>query len=1783
MGAGSSTEQRSPEQPPEGSSTPAEPEPSGGGPSAEAAPDTTGDPAIAAADPATKLLQKNGQLSTINGVAEQDELSLQEGDLNGQEGARNGQGALNGQEEEEVIVTDVGQRDSEDVSERDSDKEMAAKSAVVQDVTEDGQEETPEIIEQIPSSESNLDELTQPTESQANDIGFKKVFKFVGFKFTVKKDKTEKPDTVQLLTVKKDEGEGAAGAGDHQDPNLGAGEAASKESELKQSTEKPEETLKREQSHAEISPPAESSQAMVEECKEEGEEKQEKEPSKSAESPTSPVTSDTGSTFKKFFTQGWAGWRKKTSFRKPKEDEVEASEKKKEQEPEKVDTEENGKAEADSEKLTASEQAHPQEPAESAHEPRLSAEYEKVELPSEEQVSGSQGPSEEKPAPLATEVFDEKIEVHQEEVVAEVHVSTVEERTEQKMEVEETAGSVPAEELVEMNAEPQEAEPAKELVKLKETCVSGEDPTQGADLSPDEKVLSKPAEGVVSEVEMLSSQERTKVQGSPLKKLFTSTGLKKLSGKKQKGKRGGGDEESGEHTQVPADSPDSHEEQKGESSASSPEEPEEITCLEKGLAEVQQDGEAEEGATSDGEKKREGVTPWASFKKMVTPKKRVRRPSESDKEDELDKVKSATLSSTESAASEMQEEMKGSVEEPKPEEPKRKVDTSVSWEALICVGSSKKRARKGSSSDEEGGPKTMGGDNQKADEAGKDKETGTDGILAGSQEHDPGQGSSSPEQAGSPTEGEGVSTWESFKRLVTPRKKSKSKLEEKSEDSIAGSGVEHSTPDAEPGKEESWVSIKKFIPGRRKKRPDGKQEQAPVEDAGPAGANEDDSDVPAVVPLSEYDAVEREKMEAQQAQKSAEQPEQKAAAEVSKELSESQGHTMAAAVVDGIRAATIIEERSPSWISASVTEPLEQGEAEATPLTGEVLEREVIAEEETPMVSEPLPENRATRGDSVVSEAELTPEAVTAAETAGPLGAEEGTEASAAEETTEMVSAVSQLTDSPDTTEEATPVQEVEGGVPDIEEQERRTQEVLLAVAEKVKEESLLPGTSGPEDALQPVQRAEAERPEEDAEAPGPKKETDVVLKVDAQEAKTEPFTQGKVMGQTTPESFEKAPQVTETMESSELVTTCQAETLAGVKSQEMVMEQAIPPDSAETPTDSETDGSTPVADFDTPGTTQKDKTVEIHEENEVASGTQSGGTEAEAVPAQKERPPAPSSFVFQEETKEQSKMEDTLEHTDKGVSVETVPILSKTEETQEAGQFADEKTEDVPFVEGLEGSVDTAITVSQEKVTEVALKDEGTEEAECKKDDALELQSHAQSAPSPVEREMVIQVERERMEAESTHVNEEKLEHETAVTVSEEVSKQLLQTVNVPIIDGAKEVSSLEGSPPPCRGQEEAACTKIQVQSSEASFTLTAAAEEEKVLGETVNILETGETLAPTGAHLVLEEKCSEKNEDFAAHPGEDAVPAGPECRAKSTPVIVSATTEKGLSSDLEGEKTTSLEWKSDEVSEQVACQEVKVSVAIEEDLEPENGILELETKSSKLVQNIIQTAVDQFVRTEETATEMLTSELQTQAHMIKADNQDAGQETEKEGEEPQASAQDETQIASAKEESESTAVGQAHSDISKDMSEASEKTMTVEIEGSTVNDQQLEEVVLPSEEEGDGAGTKSVPEDDGHALLAERIEKSLVEPKEDEKGGDVDDPENQNSALVDTDASGGLTKESPDTNGPKQKEKEDAQEAEFQEGKVHSESDKAITTQAQEEVQKQERESAKSELTES
>lgn len=1651
----------------------------------------------------------------------------------------------------------VGQRESEDVNERASDKVMAAGSVVAQDLAKDGQEEMPEIIDQIPSSESNLEELIQPTDSQANDVGFKKVFKFVGFKFTVKKDKTEKSDTVQLLTVKKEEGEGsgaADGAGDHQEPSQETGQAAAKDSELKQSTEKPEETLKHEPSNTEISLQAESGQA-AEEGKEDGEDKQ-KEPTKSPESPASPVASETASPFKKFFTQGWAGWRKKTSFRKPKEEELEASEKKKDQEPEKGDMQEPEKIEDPSEKVAASEQERPQEISESVDAARLSAEFEQVELPSEDQV---QGPPEERPAPLATEVFDDKVEI-----VAEVHVRMPEKKTEEEKAEGEAVEPLPSEKGVDSQAELEKAEPPEEPGKMKAMCTPGGDHPQPADLSPEEKAPSAHPEGVASEADMLSSQERMKVQGSPLKKLFTSTGLKKLSGKKQKGKRGGGgDEESGEHHQVAAESPDSADEQKGESSASSPEEPEEIACLEKGLADTQQEGEAEEGTTSDGEKKREGVTPWASFKKMVTPKKRVRRLSESDKEDELEKVKSATLSSTESAASEMQEEAKGSGEEQKPEEPKRRVDTSVSWEALICVGSSKKRARKASSSDDEGEPKTMGGDGQKPDDAGKDKETGPDAALASSQEQDQGPGSPSPEQAGSPTEGEGVSTWESFKRLVTPRKKSKSKLEEKSEDAVPGSVAEHSTSDAEPGKEESWVSIKKFIPGRRKKRSDGKAEHATAEDVGPPEVNEDDSDVPAVVPLSEYDAVEREKIEAQQAQKSEEKPEQLVAVAVSEELSTNLVHGMKVTVLDGARAVSSVEERSPSWISASVTETLEETEEEAKPLTGEVLEGEVLAEE-TSVVTKTLPEGQDATDDTVVSEAELTSEAVTAAEGAEAFCAEEAAEASGAEETTDMVSAVSQLTDSPETTEEATPVQEVEGGVPDLEDQERRTQEVLRAVAEKVREGSPLPDSRGPEDMIQTTGDVEAkileklDGAEEDAPGLDLKKESDAVLEVKAQEAKAETLTQAEVVVQATPEGFEKVPAVTDSVDSSEPRSTCQAETLVGVKS-ELILEQAVAPDSAETLTDSETNGSTPVADLEALPGTQQEQILEMREDSQVP--------EAEAVSVPEQLPPTPASFPSQEEIKGHSETEEVLEHIDKEVPVETVPILSKMDAIEEEGQFTGGESREKALLEGPVTGADLKTTESQE-TSEVVLEDEAPKESEFQKDDDIEVHSPTPS-PAPVQGEEIVQEE----EVEPAQATQEELEQKPAVTTSEELHKHLEQTDGVAVLHGEEEVTAWEGSPRPV--QEEAVRTEVQVQTPEASLTPAAAAVEEKVLEETAKIVETTETRESADTQLVPEEESSEKDKDLTAQPGDIEAPTGTEAQLESAPMTTAAAPEGGISADLEGEKSPPRRPSPEEEGAPSAGPEVQGSETRKGDGKAETEISKLETESSKLVQNVIQTVVDQLVSSEETA-----ADFQTQAPPMIADAPEGRAHPETEEGEPQATARDGTQAVVANGEATLTAGEQAHSDVCEAVSEASVEVASVEVEPSSINDQQLEEAVLLSEEKKEATGIESVAEDGDRAGLEERLEGSLSEPQEDEKGHVVE-RENQHSALEGVAAPGGLSKESPDTDGPTLKEKEGGQEVEFPEGKIHSELEEEIKTETQDDTQKQEGEPTKSEPT--
>ncbi|XP_010197832.2 A-kinase anchor protein 12 isoform X2 [Colius striatus] len=1049
----------------------------------------------------------------------------------------------------------------------------------------DAEKEDSHAVKQLPSLEEEAEEHT--SEPQSYDLGFKKVFKFVGFRFTVKKEKTGKSEPVQLLTVKK-ETQAAEGAGDEKEVSS---EEIVMPEDAPSTEDNTKDTLKNEKTEDESPKTPEANEIC---------------------SQSAALATDTTSSLRKFFTQGWTGFRKKKSFRKPKEDELlpstkeedqekeeatlttENSEKKSEfekqdeernvtevtieehekdqtkgeqQESEKIvadtgvkaiekeeliehdeqaqkegiaagvvkdsteekkadddregklvevsedlgkkeeETEEGGKESEVTEKSLETRSEVPLVTDNVNGELKTSSEavaageklesMEKSEIDDRTEVSSEAGPlateisSEQlkpegregdKPAPPGKETFNEKteeVEFKMSPTAEDISPEEAPDRTTEKRESKEHERKLPldspglktfstSEHSVDTEGDQQSIKPTDGLQGKTDIVTSDTvKPDEiTPEITPEEAAEKRPPEGVTNEAELLSSQEKTKLQGSPLKKLFTGTGLKKLSGKKHKGKR----EESklgeqGEQIQHLSDSPDSPEEQKGESSASSPEEMNEVPSLEKSVN-GNQVTENEDAAVSDVERKRESVTPWASFKKMVTPKKRVRRSSESDKEEEIDKTKSVATPATENTVDENQGELKENGIDQKPEktteEPKRKVDTSVSWEAFICVGSSKKRARKSSSSDEETEHK-LGQENQKPEESGQSKETAADGILASSQESDQGQGNSSPEQAGSPSEGEGISTWESFKRLVTPRRRSKTRMEERTEDSVVGSSLEHSTSDGEPGKDESWVPFRKLMPGRRKKKSDGKPAPSHLKQARDdmAETTEEDSDIPAVVPLSEYEAAEQEKIEAQQTKDAEVMREKTSEEERAEKLEETlrieqacEGlvHAVTVTVVEGERAVTSIEERSPSWISAALTECIEQAKEEEEKETEKMFESDVIVEEAV-VADKTVSETRKdVSDDTTASETELTSEAVTALEERAEAScAEEMMEVSLAEETTEMVSAVSQLLETPDTTEEVTPVQEVEATEKNLKELDKQTQKVLHEVAERVK------------------------------------------------------------------------------------------------------------------------------------------------------------------------------------------------------------------------------------------------------------------------------------------------------------------------------------------------------------------------------------------------------------------------------------------------------------------------------------------------------------------------------------------------------------------------------------------------------------------------------------------------------------------------------------------------------------------------------------------------------------
>ncbi|CAI5695831.1 unnamed protein product [Oreochromis niloticus] len=289
------------------------------------------------------------------------------------------------------------------------------------------------------------------------------------------------------------------------------------------------------------------------------------------------------------------------------------------------------------------------------------------------------------------------------------------------------------------------------------------------------------------EGEMLNSQEKEKVQASPLKKLMSGSSFRSLS-KKQKAKKSSDTKITDSQEQVSdqlLSSTESAENQKDESPAQ-PSAPA---------------AEEEDSA-------------WAAFKKLLTPKKRNKTPSLSNE----------------------QAQISGSVDEAKPsegerisdhstEEGKKRKDSSVSWEAVLC-GSGRRKSRKSSDSEEETSQ------NSKQDSGLKQ---GAESPLERSNE-------AQEIKEGSPPESDGESTWKSFKKLVTPKTKAKD-LDE-SKDIIPS--------DNEVTQAESTFSIKNLLPGRKKRKPAETLEQVSLDEADKEASDDEDSETPAVIPLSEF-------------------------------------------------------------------------------------------------------------------------------------------------------------------------------------------------------------------------------------------------------------------------------------------------------------------------------------------------------------------------------------------------------------------------------------------------------------------------------------------------------------------------------------------------------------------------------------------------------------------------------------------------------------------------------------------------------------------------------------------------------------------------------------------------------------------------------------------------------------------------------------------------------------------------------------------------------------------
>uniref|UniRef100_S4RQV2 A kinase-anchoring proteins AKAP-5 and AKAP-12 calmodulin (CaM)-binding domain-containing protein n=1 Tax=Petromyzon marinus TaxID=7757 RepID=S4RQV2_PETMA len=371
-----------------------------------------------------------------------------------------------------------------------------------------------------------------------------------------------------------------------------------------------------------------------------------------------------------------------------------------------------------------------------------------------------------------------------------------------------------------------------------------------------------------------SARAKARTHEGPLKKFFKGSGLKKLPSLKRKVTK---EREESEH--LTGDEGESGTDGKRAQTSISVEDNNPGSPAHAKEAETKSEDSPHPGAAAvvaDGRnvgavRKREGITVWSSFKKLVTPKKRVKKAAESDTDDDPEDQADERSKSGAPAAAGRSQEARGETEEATAAADVAVEDASseaaLETAALTVAASDEARtdedvAARGTAPAASDAEVTDGPEAAAAAAAGEEERRDESKLAAGSPEGTETTAGSGGRAEGAAKQGdEGragdspkrESAWESFKRLVTPKKKAKAKGDNQQTESPKRECAKAENPSAA-----GW-SIKKLFPGMRRRKADADAEGAEAEAAAsPASGRvkcaEVHQDTPSVVPLSEFES-----------------------------------------------------------------------------------------------------------------------------------------------------------------------------------------------------------------------------------------------------------------------------------------------------------------------------------------------------------------------------------------------------------------------------------------------------------------------------------------------------------------------------------------------------------------------------------------------------------------------------------------------------------------------------------------------------------------------------------------------------------------------------------------------------------------------------------------------------------------------------------------------------------------------------------------------------------------